>query len=71
MAISLLATVSCVHLEPVADQTRFYALGFQPDRKVVAEQSELLKIHVARPNLPSHVRVLSYAIQIVIESCDI
>lgn len=55
MGMVLLLLCSCVNLEPVVDQTSFYALGLGPDRRPSIEKSALLKIHIDRPNLPSHV----------------
>lgn len=55
LAAIILMSPSCVHLEPVVDQTRFYALGLQTGPKPKAAESALMKIHVDRPNLPSYV----------------
>lgn len=55
MGIVLLLLSSCINLDPVVDQTRFYALGCRTDRILSTEKSDLLKIHVDRPNLPSYV----------------
>lgn len=55
MGIVLWLLSGCVNLEPVVDQTRFYALGLRMDRGPSTAKSALLKIHIDRPNLPSYV----------------
>lgn len=55
VAVIILMSPSCVNLEPIVDQTRFYALGLQLGPTSTAAKSDLMKIHVERPNLPSYV----------------